>query len=85
MIKFDYNKNYAWCVWCKRTENPHPVLNEPIPTKVFLSKKSRKIELCLSCYEIEKDLSYEANEYFYKFLDDRFEKLLMMDNMRRFQ
>ena len=84
MIKFNYNKNNAWCIWCKRTENPHPDFNEPIPTKVFLSKKRRKIELCLSCYEIEKDLSNEANEDFYKFLDDRFEKLLMLDNMRRF-
>ena len=76
MIKFDYNKNNAWCIWCKRTENPHPDFDEPIPTKVFLSKKRRKIELCLSCYEIEKDL--------YKFLDDRFEKLVMLDNIRRF-
>ena len=52
--------------------------------KVFLSKKRRKFELCFSCYEIEKDLSNKANEDFYKFLDDRFEKLLMLDNMRRF-
>ena len=52
--------------------------------KYFCQKKRRKIELCLSCYEIEKDLSNEANEDFYKFLDDRFEKLLMLDNMRRF-
>ena len=84
MIKFDYNKNNARCSWCKRTENPHPDFDEPIPTKVFLSKKSRKIELCLSCYEIEKGLSYEENEDFNKFLDDRYEKLLMFENMRRF-
>ena len=84
MIKFDYNKNNARCTWCKRTENPHPNFDEPIPTKVFLSKKSRKIELCLSCYEIEKDLSYEENEDFNKLLDDRYEKLLMLENMRRF-
>ena len=81
MIKFEYNKNK---VWCKRTEYPHPDFNETIPTKVFLSKKRRKIELCISCYEIEKVLSYEANEDFYKFLDDRFEKLIMLDNKRRF-
>ena len=84
MIKFDYNKKNAWCVWCKRTENSHPDFNESISTKVFLSKKRRKIELCLSCYEIEKNLSNEANEDFYKYLDDRFEKSLMLDNMRRF-
>ena len=52
--------------------------------KIFCQKKRRKIELCLSCYEIEKDLYNEANEDFYKFLDDRFEKILMLDNMRRF-
>jgi len=35
---------------------------------------------------IGNKISYtnEANEDFYKFLDDRFEKLLMLDNMRRF-
>ena len=45
----------------------------------------RKIELCLSCYEIEMEMSYEANEDFYKFLDDRFEKLLMLENIIRFK
>ena len=82
MIKFEYNKNNARCTWCKRTENPHPDFDEPIPTKVFLSKKKRKIELCLSCYETEMEMSYKADEDFDKFLDDRFEKLLMLDNMR---
>ena len=42
MIKFEYNKNNARCTWCKRTENPHPDFDEPIPTKVFLSKNSLK-------------------------------------------
>ena len=59
-------------------------LTNPYRQKYFYQKKRRKIELCLSCYEIEKALSNEANEDFYKFLDDRFEKLLMLDNMRRF-
>ena len=84
MIKFDYNKINARCIWCKRTANPHPDFDEPIPTKVFLSKKRRKIELGLSCYEIEKDLSYEANKDFNKFLDERYEILLMLEKMRRF-
>ena len=74
----------ARCTWCKRTENPHPDFNEPIPTKLFLSKKRRIIELCLSCYEIEKDMSYVENKDFNKVLDDRYEKLLMLENMRRF-
>ena len=68
MIKFDYNKINARCIRCKRTENPHPDFDEPIPTKVFFSKKRRKIELCLSCYKIEKDLSNEANEDFLQIL-----------------
>ena len=59
-------------------------LTNPYLQKYFCQKKRRKIELCLSCYEIEKNLSNEANQDFYKFLDDRFEKLLMLDNMRRF-
>ena len=84
MIKFEYNKINARCTWCKRTENPHPDFNEPIPTKVFLSKKRRIIELCLSCYETEMEMSYKTDEDFDKFLDDRFEKLLMLDNIKRF-
>ena len=84
MIKFDYNKINARCSWCERTENPHPDFDEPIPIKVFLSKKRRKIELCLSCYETEMEMSYKADEDFCKFLDDRFEKLLMLDNIKRF-
>ena len=41
-------------MWCKRTKNPHPDFTfETIPTKVFTSKKGRKIELCFSCYEYE--------------------------------
>ena len=58
-------------------------LTNPYRQKYFYQKKG-EIELCLYCYETEKNLTYEANEDFYKFLDDRFEKLLMLDNMRRF-
>ena len=50
---FDYNKKDARCLWCNRTKNPHPDYNEPIPTKIFLSFKKKKIELCLYCYEEE--------------------------------
>ena len=67
MIIFDYNKIIARCTWCKRTENPHPDFNEPIPTKVFLSKKRRIIKLCLSCYETEMEMSYMADEDFINF------------------
>ena len=59
-------------------------LTNPYLQKYFYQKKRRKIELCLSCYEIEKDLSYEANKDFNKFLDERYEILLMLEKMRRF-
>jgi len=40
--------------------------------------------LCLSCYETEMEMSYKVDEDFFKFLDDRFEKLLILDNIKRF-
>ena len=43
MIKFDYNKNNAWCIWCKRTENSHLDFNEPLPTNYFYQKKGEKL------------------------------------------
>ena len=37
-MNFKYNKKNAKCMWCKRTENPHPdFLHETIPTKIFIS------------------------------------------------
>ena len=57
-MTFEYNKINAKCMWCKRTKNPHPdFLKETIPTKIFESKKGRKIELCFSCFEQEKENS----------------------------
>ena len=84
MTKFEYNKIDARCTWCKRTENPHPDLNEPVQTKEFLSRKRRIIELCLSCYETEMEMSYIADEDFCKFSHDGFEKLLLLDIIKRF-
>ena len=84
MIKFDYNKKMLSVFGVKELKILTQTLTISYRQKYFLSKKRRKIELCLSCYEIEKDLSYEANEDFNKFLDDRYEKLIMLDNMRRF-
>jgi len=40
---FDYYKKDARCMWCNRTKNPHPDYNEPIPTKIFLSFKKKKL------------------------------------------
>ena len=59
-MTFNYNKKNAKCMWCKRTQNPHPDYSyETIPTKIFTSKKGRKVELCFSCFENEKDISRE--------------------------
>ena len=78
-MSFIYNKNDAICMWCKRTKNPHPDFTfETIPTKVFKSKKGRKIELCFSCYENEtnttnKDIVFEER------LDKKFELLNILN------
>ena len=81
MVRFDYNKENAKCLWCKRTDNPHPNFNEPIPTKVFVSNKRREIELCISCYETEIELSNRERVKFEYLIDDRFEKLLVLDSI----
>ena len=78
-MSFIYNKNDAICMWCKRTKNPHPDFTfETIPTKVFKSKKGRKIELCFSCYENEtrafvEDINFEEK------LDKKFEILKVLN------
>ena len=47
-MSFNYNKKNAKCMWCKRTQNPHPDYSyETIPTKVFTISKS--------CFENEKE------------------------------
>ena len=59
-MSFIYNKKNAQCMWCKRTKNPHPdYLHETIPSKIFISKKGRRIELCFSCYENETKANSE--------------------------
>ena len=78
-MSFIYNKKNAKCMWCKRTQNPHPDFTfETIPTRVFKSKKGRKIELCFSCYEkenntINKDIVFEER------LDKKFELLNILN------
>ena len=78
-MSFIYNKKNSKCMWCKRTQNPHPDFTfETIPTRVFKSKKGRKIELCFSCYENEtnttnKDIVFEER------LDKKFELLNILN------
>ena len=78
-MSFTYNKKNAKCMWCKRTQNPHPDFTfETIPTRVFKSKKGRKIQLCFSCYENEtnttnKDIVFEER------LDKKFELLNILN------
>ena len=73
-MTFEYNKLNTKCMWCKRINNPHPnYINETIPTKVFVSKKRRKIELCISCYEEEKEKLNISKIDFAKNLDLKFE------------
>ena len=78
-MSFIYNKNDARCMWCNRTKNPHPDFTfETIPTKVFKSKKGRKIELCFSCYEHEIKAIDEDTDFEEK-LDKKFELLKLLN------
>ena len=78
-MPFIYDKKNAQCMWCKRTHNPHPDFShETIPTKIFISKKGRRIELCFSCYEneiksISKDIDFKEK------LDKKFELLKVLN------
>ena len=74
-MSFKYNKKNARCMWCNRTENPHPDFNETIPTKIFISKKKREIELCLYCYEEDVKFSKRNTINFNDVLDQRYEIL----------
>ena len=78
-MPFIYDKKNAQCMWCKRTQNPHPDFShETIPSKIFISKKERRIELCFSCYEneiksISKDIDFKEK------LDKKFELLKVLN------
>ena len=66
-------------MWCKRTKNPHPDFTfETIPTKIFTSRKGKKIELCFSCYENETKAS-RKNSDFEERLDKKFEVLKILN------
>ena len=79
-MSFIYNNNDAICMWCKRTKNPHPDFTfETIPTKVFKSKKGKKIELCFSCYEYEIIKSKKTKTDFKKNLDLKYETLKILN------
>ena len=79
-MTFNYNKKNAKCMWCKRTQNPHPDYSyETIPTKIFISKKGRKVELCYSCFENEKDISKGNDVLFKKNLDLKLESLKLLN------
>ena len=62
-------------MWCNRTVNPHPDFNETIHTKIFISKKKRKVELCLYCYEEDVKFSKRNTINFNDVLDQRYEIL----------
>ena len=66
-------------MWCKRTKNPHPDFTfETIPTKIFTSRKGKKIELCFSCYENETMSSVKDSD-FEERLDKKFELLKILN------
>ena len=56
-MSFKYNKKDACCMWCNRTENPHPDYDETIPiTRIDIGKK-RKLTLCINCFFMHKECS----------------------------
>ena len=79
-MSFTYNKKNAKCMWCKRTQNPHPDYSyETIPTKVFITQKGKEVELCFSCYENEKIISKDNDILLKKNLDLKLESLKLLN------
>ena len=79
-MSFIYNKKNAKCMWCKRTQNPHPDYSyETIPTKVFTTQKGKEVELCFSCYEYETIKSKKTKTDFKKNLDLKYETLKILN------
>ena len=79
-MSFIYNKRNAKCMWCKRTQNPHPDYSyETIPTKVFTSHNGREVELCFSCFENEKNISKGNDILFKRNLDSKLENLKLLN------
>jgi hypothetical protein len=69
--RFGYGKPDAHCDFCGRTENPHPDFDETIPTALFTSASGRAVELCLSCYEQERDAVSGTSTSLAQRLDER--------------
>ena len=69
--RFGYNKPDARCDFCGRTENPHPDFDETIPTALFTTSSGRAVELCLSCYEQERDAVIETATSLAQRLDEK--------------
>ena len=48
--KFQYNSATASCLFCERTDNPHPDFkHEPIVTTRLIVKNKER-EVCINCY-----------------------------------
>ena len=79
-MSFNYNRKNAKCMWCKRTQNPHPDYSyETIPTKVFTSQNGKKVELCFSCFENEKNISRDDEIIFKRNLDLKLNSLKLFN------
>ena len=67
--RFGYGKPDALCDFCGRIKNPHPDFDETIPTARVTTASGRAIELCLSCYEQERDATMQSSETLARRLD----------------
>ena len=69
--RFGYGKPDASCDFCGRTENPHPDFDESIPTAIVTTAAGRGVELCLFCYEQERDAAMHSSESLAQRLDSK--------------
>ena len=68
--QFSYNKPNAKCIFCSRTQNPHPDFNETIVT-TLLAYNNKEIEICINCYNELEELGSDQNKSMNSMLQDK--------------
>ena len=68
--QFSYNKSNAKCIFCSRTQNPHPDFNEPIVT-TLISYNNLEMEVCINCYGELEESSSDQNKSMNSLLQDK--------------
>ena len=69
--KFQYNSATASCLFCERTDNPHPDFkNEPIVTTRLIVKNKER-EVCINCYYELREAAQSSNKSFPVILEEK--------------